>query len=92
MANSAEQRLHIRTVFRSQVEVRINDNDALRAHTYDVSDGGAFISFLGEQISHFSMNQEVSVQVLDVPIPTPIVKAKVVRINSNGIGLEFIFD
>jgi len=57
--------------------------------TADISDGGLFIRTAG--CPQFAIGDEVNVQVCEVE-DAPVVRAVVVRLTTNGAGLQFLDD
>lgn len=59
------------------------------SHTRDISEGGAYV--LNEGITLPSLGDVIEVQVQGMPgDEAPVVRMKVVRVDREGIGLEFI--
>lgn len=85
------KREHIRTKLRAEVKLSHPDVGDLDLHTGDISDGGAFI--VGEGGALPSVGEVVLVQVQGVGGgDAPKVKMRVVRTDTDGIGLEFVTD
>ena len=57
-------------------------------HTGDLSDGGVYIQADGQQMPQ--VGERLQVQVQDLPMEAPLIEAKIVRADAEGIGLEFI--
>jgi hypothetical protein len=80
-----------RTRLRAAVTLKHPSMGEHQTHTRDISDGGAFV--LTEGMALPAMGEIVEVQVQGLPgEPAPIVRMRVVRIDKDGIGLEFIED
>lgn len=84
---SRDRRLHPRTRFESRVRVDHPEKGSAVFRTGDVSDGGLYLK-KGE-IS-LEVGEDLGVQILDVPVEAPVVRARVVRADAGGYGLEFI--
>lgn len=76
---------------RLRAEVKLNHPAAGEqlSHTRDISEGGAFV--LNEGITLPALGEIIEVQVQGMPGESaPVVRMKVVRIDREGVGLEFI--
>jgi hypothetical protein len=61
----------------------------LELQTGDISDGGAYILTNGE--AELNMGEIVTVQVQGMGSgEAPLVKMRIVRMDKNGVGLEFV--
>ncbi len=85
-----EKRQHVRTTVSASVKLMHPSFGSLRFKTRDMSHGGLFL-MTGGQVD-LPVGTEVSVQALDMFEEAPIVKAKIVRIESQGIALQFSSD
>ena len=83
------KRQHIRTKLRADVKLSHPEVGDLILHTGDISDGGAYI--LAEGNSLPALGELVTVQVQGMGGgDAPMVSMKVVRLDKDGIGLEFV--
>lgn len=83
------KRQHIRTKLRAGVKLSHPEVGDLILHTGDISDGGAYI--LAEGNSLPALGELVTVQVQGMGGgDAPMVSMKVVRLDKDGIGLEFV--
>lgn len=81
-------RRHIRTNLRTRIKLIHPSCGELIVHTGDLSDGGVYIHADGQQLPE--MGERVQVQVQDLPIEAPLIEAKIVRADAEGVGLEFV--
>lgn len=82
-------RKHPRTRLRALVTLNHPRTGEQRTHTRDISDTGAFL--LNEGIVLPDLGEIVEVQVQGLPgDPAPIVRMRIVRIDKDGVGLEFV--
>lgn len=82
------RRRHMRTKLRARIKLKHPSVGELIVHTGDISDGGVFIYADGVELP--PIGSEVKVQVQDLPVDAPELSARIVRIENEGIGLEFI--
>ncbi len=82
-----EKRQHLRTAFGAEVTLTHPALGERRVAMRDMSDGGIFI-LIGDQ-SGLEMGDVVQVQAVDLE-DAPLLSARVVRIESSGVGLMFI--
>jgi c-di-GMP-binding flagellar brake protein YcgR len=85
------KREHVRTKLRAEVKVSHPKLGDLKLHTSDISDGGAFILAEGNTMPNVGEIVKVQVQGIGGG-DAPILNMRIVRIDKDGIGLEFIFD
>lgn len=79
-----------RTRLRAEVKVNHPDAGEIRSHTRDISDSGAFILAQAEQIK---IGDIVEVQVQGLPGgDAPLVRMRIIRLDKEGMGLEFVTD
>ena len=84
-------RRYPRTRLRAEVKLNHPVVGEQRSHTRDISEGGAFV--LNEGITLPALGEIIEVQVQGMPgEAAPVVRMQVVRIDREGIGLEFIKD
>ncbi len=91
MVDEESKRKFPRTRLRAAVTVKHPDVGEQRAHTRDISDGGAFVVAEGLKLPGLGAVVEVQVQGLPGEA-APIVRMRVVRIDKDGMGLEFVED
>lgn len=78
-----------RTRLRAAVTLKHPEVGEQLTHTRDISDGGAFV--LTEGITMPDLGEVVEVQVQGLPgEAAPVVRMRVVRIDRDGMGLEFV--
>ncbi|MDT8387849.1 MAG: PilZ domain-containing protein [Thiogranum sp.] len=85
-----EQRQHPRTSFTARVKIMHPDLVDNSYPTRDVAQGGVFL-YCGDEI-RLPAGTEVIVQDDEILEDPPQVKARIVRIDSDGIALMFIED
>lgn len=85
---SRDQRQHIRTKLTSNVRMTHSDIGTIEVKTRDISDGGIYI--LSKITNLPPVGSEVQVQLMDTPFEAPILDMKIVRLEDDGIGLQFI--
>jgi hypothetical protein len=84
-------RKFVRTRLRAAVTVRHPDLGDVATYTRDISDGGAYVLTDGPPLP--SIGDIVEVQVQDLPGgEAPVVRMRVVRVDKQGIGLQFVHD
>lgn len=85
-----DSRQYPRTPIRLKVCLQMSERGEIFAVTRDISDGGLFILIDAEQMP--PIGQEVRVQVQGLPngMEAPWVKMRVVRTDSDGIGLMIL--
>ena len=86
----SEKRKHVRTTVSAAVELMHPSFGSLSVKTRDMSNGGVFL-FTGNRIE-LPVGTEVSVQAQEMMVEAPIVKAKIIRVEADGVALEFIRD
>lgn len=83
------KRKHVRTKLRAEVKLSHPEIGDLKLHTGDISDGGAYILAEGHELP--KVGEVVNVQVQGMGGgEAPVVKMRIVRLDREGIGLEFI--
>ena len=83
------KRRYPRTRLRAEVKLNHPEVGALSSHTRDISEGGAFV--VTENIATPRIGDIIEVQVQGLPgEPAPVVPMRVVRIDRDGVGLEFV--
>ena len=85
---SKELRRFIRTAFTTRVSIRHPKLGAYVAKTRDLSQGGVFLIL--DKAIDIKVDDIVDLQTLDMPAEAPIVKARVLRIESEGIACCFM--
>ncbi len=84
-------RRHPRTRLRAEVKLNHPAAGEQHAHTRDISEGGAFV--VNEGLKLPALGEIIEVQVQGLPgEAAPVVRMKVVRIDREGVGLEFVND
>lgn len=82
------RRQHIRTKLRTKIKLMHPELGDSIWSTGDISDGGVFLIADGKALP--AMGDVVKIQVQNLPVEAPVVEARVVRVDSEGIGLEFV--
>lgn len=83
------ERSFARTRLRAAVKLTHPQIGDVSAHTRDISDGGAFVLAEGQELP--AVGEIVDVQVQGLPgDDAPVVRMRVVRIDKEGIGLQFV--
>jgi hypothetical protein len=86
--DGAERRESLRTPLRMKVKVVHQELGVMMLHTQDVSDNGVYI--LCDDQSIPPLGDLIDVQIQGLPQEAPIVKARIVRVDMDGMGLEFV--
>ena len=82
------QRKHERIAFPAEIKLMHPDFGSVVAQARDMSDGGVFL-FLDNPLG-LPVGTEVEVQAQDAAGESPLVKARVVRIETRGVALMFV--
>lgn len=85
---SEENRQHVRTKLISRVKLTHPDTGTIEIKTHDISDGGIYL--LSPVANLPPVGSQVQVQLIDTPFEAPVLEMKIVRVDSNGIGLQFL--
>lgn len=89
LVEDKRKRQHVRTKLRAEVKLSHPQVGDLKLHTGDISDGGAYIFAEGNELP--KVGEVVNVQVQGMGGgEAPVVKMRIVRLDKEGIGLEFI--
>ena len=89
-AMSRDLRSNPRTRLRAEVKVNHPQAGEIRSHTRDISDSGAFVFGNGPGVA---LGDIVEVQVQGLPGgDAPLVRMRIVRLDKEGMGLEFVND
>lgn len=86
--SGANMRRYVRTNMRTLIKLIHPACGEVIVHTGDLSDGGVYIHADGLQLPE--VGERVQVQVQGLPVEAPLIEAKIVRSDENGIGLEFV--
>ncbi len=87
--SSENNRRFPRTRLRAEVKLNHPVAGEQLAHTRDISEGGAYV--LNEGLTLPALGEIIEVQVQGLPgEAAPVVRMKVVRVDREGIGLEFL--
>lgn len=90
-AMSRDLRSNPRTRLRAEVKVKHPQAGEIRSHTRDISDSGAFV--FGNDNNGVALGDIVEVQVQGLPGgDAPVVRMRIVRLDKEGMGLEFVND
>jgi len=82
-----EKRQHIRTAFSANIRLMHPAVGELQVGMRDMSDGGVFL-FTGDR-NDLAIGDTVEIQALDIE-DAPVLKARIVRREPDGIGLMFL--
>ena len=82
------RRQHIRTKLRTKIKLTHPEQEDSIWSTGDISDGGVYLLAEGKTLPN--LGDVVKIQVQNLPVEAPVVEARVVRVDSEGIGLEFV--
>lgn len=85
---SDDKRKHIRTKLSARVRIS-HTTGSVDIHTSDISDGGAYILSEGNKLPDIGELVDVQIQGMGEG-EGPVVKMRIVRIDSQGVGLSFI--
>ena len=86
---NANRRKHIRSALRARVKLWCTESDESTWFTGDISDGGVYL-LLENRPSKLKLGARVQIQVQGMPMEAPKLEAKVVRVDTGGLGLEFV--
>lgn len=88
---SNNQRDSVRTPLRAEVKFSHPEVGDLKLHTGNISDSGAYILSEGHNVP--KVGERVAVQVQGMGDgEAPVVMMRIVRMDKDGVGLEFIND
>lgn len=85
-----DKRQYQRTNVRARVKIMHPDIEVDSFETRDIGQGGIFL-LSGQQVK-LPVGTELTVQDDEVMMDPPLVKAKIVRVETDGIALRFIDD
>jgi hypothetical protein len=83
-----ERRKSTRTPVRLQVELTCELLGTVLVHTLELSDKGAFL--VSPELHKLKPTDEIQLQVVGLPETMPIIHAEVVRVEKDGIGVQFV--
>jgi c-di-GMP-binding flagellar brake protein YcgR len=83
----ADKRKHMRTALKARVKLFLDGREEIKLTMEDMSNGGLFV--LTEGMEPPELGSLVKVQLQGMIDDAPIITARVVRVTSEGIGLEF---
>ena len=84
----ANRRQYIRTNLRTKIKLQHRTVGELIVHTGDLSDGGVYLLSEGKEMP--AMGELVVIQVQGLPVEAPEIEARIVRVDADGVGLEFV--
>ena len=84
-----EKRDSVRLPLSSRIRVELASGEEETGTTRDLSDTGVFV-VLEKILSTIEIGDQVIMQVLDMHEEAPLIKAKVVRKESRGLGVKFV--
>ena len=88
--NKSEARNSPRTPIKMKVNLVMSEAGEMLAVTRDISDSGIFVLLDAEKVPDVGQQVRVQVQGLPNGIEAPWVEMRVVRIESEGIGLMIV--
>jgi Asp-tRNA(Asn)/Glu-tRNA(Gln) amidotransferase B subunit len=83
-----ERRKSNRTPVRLQVELSCELLGTVLVHTLELSDNGAFL--VSPELYKLKPNDEIRLQVVGLPETMPVIHAEVIRVEKEGIGVQFV--
>ena len=87
--SSNNNRRFPRTRLRAEVKLNHPETGEQISHTRDISEEGAFV--MNEGINLPAIGEIIEVQVQGLPgEAAPVVRMRIVRVDREGIGLEFV--
>ncbi|WP_235015292.1 PilZ domain-containing protein [Oceanicoccus sp. KOV_DT_Chl] len=87
--SDSNNRRHVRTKLRADIKVTHPEIGDLSLRTGDISDGGVYILAEGQELPEIGEVVKVQVQGIGGG-EAPILEMRIVRIDKDGIGLEFM--
>ncbi|MBV2204796.1 MAG: PilZ domain-containing protein [Pseudomonas sp.] len=84
------QRQYPRTSMKCRIRISHPAFGDVFAHTRDLSDGGVYIRH--PELAALAPGSVVTGQVQDLPIPAPVLRLEVMRVDAEGAGLRFLQD
>lgn len=85
---SIEKRQFERIELPARVKMNHPDLGEVILKIRDLSDGGIYV--LCDSCSHLAVGSDVTIQVIHEDAETPVVSMKIMRHDSNGMGMMFI--
>ncbi len=82
------QRQHPRTNMKCRIRIAHPAFGEVFAQTRDLSDGGVYVRHPELVVLH--PGDEVTGQIQDLPIPAPELRMVVMRVDAEGVGLQFV--
>jgi len=85
-----EKREHERRISRLEMLIKVSNNQIMQLTTQDISDGGIFV------LVDASLLPAIGTEVTVMPVKPlkngkqPTIRARVVRHNNEGMGIEFL--
>jgi hypothetical protein len=86
----SNQRRHPRIPMKCRIKISHPSFGELVAQTGDLSDGGVYVKH--PALATLSQGTRVTGQVQDLPIEAPVLQMEVMRVDSDGAGLRFVFE
>ena len=86
----SNQRQYPRTPLRARILIRHESFGELLGQTRDLSDAGVYVHH--PQLAGLAPGAIVSGQLQDLPIPAPVLRLRVTRVDEEGAGLSFVDD
>lgn len=85
-----EKRRYVRTEFSSEVKLMHSEMGSILVMTRDISEGGVYL-LTGDKVD-YPIGTEFTLQATDMAEEAPVVKAVIVRLEPEGIALQFFED
>ena len=82
-----EKRKHVRTAFSANVRFIHSSVGTLEVRMRDLSDGGVFL-YTGDRVG-LPVGEHVEIQAMDIE-DAPVLTARIVRIETDGVALMFV--
>lgn len=85
-----DKRRFVRTALNSEVKLTHPEMGAIRVRTRDISEGGVYL-LTGNKVD-YPVGTEFTLQAMEMAEEAPLVKAVIVRLEPEGIALQFFED
>jgi len=85
-----DKRRYVRTEFSSEVKLMHSEMGSIQVRTRDISEGGVYL-LTGDKVN-YPVGTEFTLQAMDMAEEAPVVRAVIVRLEPDGIALQFFED
>ncbi|WP_165869148.1 PilZ domain-containing protein [Thiogranum longum] len=85
-----DKRRFVRTELDSEVKLMHSEMGSISVRTRDISGGGVYL-LTGDKVN-YPVGTEFTLQAMDMAGEAPLVKAVIVRLEPDGIALQFYED